>query len=437
MMSSQDETAESFLDLLKKKDHLSDVSLRGTDGRQIPAVRVLLAARSPVFERMLYGDFAESTDRVVNLPYTGDVVEKVVAHCMSGSLQIDLPEDCGEVGARSLTILVSAAHFFELEAMEAAALEKSGYLMKKSPPLACALYDEAHAGAAKHEELSSNALAFIHENPDSLCSSELGADLTEDSTGAFFLRSESIVNVFDARLCANELTKFRCLLAWSKKEQEEPQSKKSRALLDTEDLLARSKQQERPSSGETGSSLSREENRQVVAQQLAKHIKLWLVPPSELASVARHSGLVSAETLCDAYEAQALHAEKEGVQFVREHVDVKGAGIRGVNGKYYPDGVCDGVRRYTKKGRINGRAEILFLRRAKAENKENKFWWISAVRESSEIDESSIWYYFVPVVKKKKNSIPSKGWSTLTGGSRLQGIEPSPEVIYMAGWKHP
>eukprot|EP00566_Odontella_aurita_P034479 CAMPEP_0113598262 /NCGR_PEP_ID=MMETSP0015_2-20120614/41478_1 /TAXON_ID=2838 /ORGANISM="Odontella" /LENGTH=37 /DNA_ID=CAMNT_0000506237 /DNA_START=280 /DNA_END=390 /DNA_ORIENTATION=+ /assembly_acc=CAM_ASM_000160 len=37
-MSSQDETVESFLDLLKKKDHLSDVSLRGTDGRQIPAV---------------------------------------------------------------------------------------------------------------------------------------------------------------------------------------------------------------------------------------------------------------------------------------------------------------------------------------------------------------------------------------------------------------
>lgn len=148
--ASDDETpGDTVVDLLgalNAKDHLSDVSLRGTDGKQVPAFRLLLAARSPVFERMFHGDFTESSDKVVDLPYDSNVIEKVLAHCISGSLKIHLPDDCDEREARGVATLISAAHFFELPELEQAALRKAQIVMDKSQHLACALYDETFSG---------------------------------------------------------------------------------------------------------------------------------------------------------------------------------------------------------------------------------------------------------------------------------------------------
>ena len=46
---------------------LVDVNLRGTDGVTIPAHRLILAARSQVFESLLFGNFAEASNSEVRV----------------------------------------------------------------------------------------------------------------------------------------------------------------------------------------------------------------------------------------------------------------------------------------------------------------------------------------------------------------------------------
>jgi hypothetical protein len=49
---------EALESLVTEADECADLKLKGTDGVLVPAVRVVLALRSKVFRRMLYGDFS-------------------------------------------------------------------------------------------------------------------------------------------------------------------------------------------------------------------------------------------------------------------------------------------------------------------------------------------------------------------------------------------
>jgi hypothetical protein len=74
MMQSEITREEALLALLMNEKY-SDITLKGTDGSLIKANRAMLAARSPVFDSMLYGDFAEASQSVVGVGYTGDVLK--------------------------------------------------------------------------------------------------------------------------------------------------------------------------------------------------------------------------------------------------------------------------------------------------------------------------------------------------------------------------
>ena len=67
---------------LFKDEELSDVKFEGTDGVQVFANRGILAARSPVFRSMLFGNFAEAKiDCVVKIGYNSRVMKSVVEFC--------------------------------------------------------------------------------------------------------------------------------------------------------------------------------------------------------------------------------------------------------------------------------------------------------------------------------------------------------------------
>jgi len=74
----------------------TDVTLKLSDG-SIDAHRMILAAVSPVFERMFYGDFKEGTSRIVDLPADSyDIIKLLVdlvygGSCKPGSLDDILP----------------------------------------------------------------------------------------------------------------------------------------------------------------------------------------------------------------------------------------------------------------------------------------------------------------------------------------------------------
>jgi hypothetical protein len=80
-----------------------------------------------------------------------------------------------------------------------------------------------------------------------------------------------------------------------------------------------------------------------VARELASRIDFAKVAPSDLATVVANSGLVPMSLMCEAYQTQALQAERKGMVFDRmrtvEHatngrVMVQGAGLSAVNGTY-------------------------------------------------------------------------------------------------------
>ena len=58
---------------------MSDVKLRGVDGKTVLAIRSLLAARSTVFQSMLYGSFEEAKKDIVDIGnYNGNVLQYLV-----------------------------------------------------------------------------------------------------------------------------------------------------------------------------------------------------------------------------------------------------------------------------------------------------------------------------------------------------------------------
>lgn len=55
-----------------------DLTLKGTDGTLlVHGNRCIVAARSPVFKRMLFGEFAEASKSVVAVVYKGGVLHAI------------------------------------------------------------------------------------------------------------------------------------------------------------------------------------------------------------------------------------------------------------------------------------------------------------------------------------------------------------------------
>jgi hypothetical protein len=74
---SHAQAMQSFL----TNDKYADIELQGSDGVLVRANRAMLAARSPMLDRMLYGDFAERTRQTVTVSYTtGEILAAIVQY---------------------------------------------------------------------------------------------------------------------------------------------------------------------------------------------------------------------------------------------------------------------------------------------------------------------------------------------------------------------
>jgi len=101
---------------------LHDVTLIGTDGLQVPAIKSVLAIRSPVFRRMFAGDFRERTGDTVSMDYNGLVLRLIVKYCFLDEIDLDLlatdEEECMSDAEATLTVQARcAAHYLELTAL--------------------------------------------------------------------------------------------------------------------------------------------------------------------------------------------------------------------------------------------------------------------------------------------------------------------------------
>mmetsp|Transcript_39648 Transcript_39648/g.85547 ORF Transcript_39648/g.85547 Transcript_39648/m.85547 type:complete len:580 (+) Transcript_39648:119-1858(+) len=164
----------------------------------VPAIKAILAARSPVFRRMLYGEFREThgAENVeVKLDYSGRVLQLLVEFIFTDKLDSLNIASNGVVGnssnnsstatnsggggsctaaatssctleekARLLTNLSGAAHYFDIPKLESDIKTKLNAMMLEHPSLACAILDES-SKMLSGEELVLLAMERVRARP--------------------------------------------------------------------------------------------------------------------------------------------------------------------------------------------------------------------------------------------------------------------------------
>jgi hypothetical protein len=264
---------------------ITDVELEGTDGVRLPGCKGLLAARSEVFERMLLGQFSESTEAVVKVGYPGDVLKQVVRYCYTDELDLssvtsatnDQSDAGNSDGATSkkefihqLLLLADAANYFELSQLRQSVIQKANELLKQHPQASFSYLEEAKCvGCA---EVLQEALTTIQTHLPKLVSS-----------AAESIRELSPVTLMEVLQqthspCEERLL-YQLLEVWS-------------------DVSA-------DSSPDIAS-----DRHKIASEQLASLIRLDLIPASVLERQVTPGGLMEERDINVAYREQAKLAEK-------------------------------------------------------------------------------------------------------------------------------
>jgi hypothetical protein len=303
------ETLSNDLKTLLNSTLLSDIKIKGNDGIEINAHRVILAVRSEVFKQMLLNGMKESTQKVIEFPeFSSDVLHVILEYLYTG-----------RVTEQTLKIEIVAeafhgADYFLLEQLKLQIIE----FFKNHPE-----YNNEHK-----VNLSAKVLSQLLECMEStsneftnlLCDSIISVSL--ELVEYFNLNVKALEYIL-SNIKREEETKmfsileydlFHYVILWAANEISED------ALLFYKSCLPSSK---------TIKSLNRNSNGSLIdisnMQDLAKyqstmmtkispllnHVKLERIHPFIISNVIEPlSGLIESKTLIDVYRNQALLAGK-------------------------------------------------------------------------------------------------------------------------------
>ena len=303
--------SEVVADLLSAldDDDLKDVSLITQDGSHVRASRFVLAARSKMLKRMLYGNFKESTSTQIELrQYSSSVLEAVVEYCSGNSIPSSLTQDdLSAETIRTLVKLAQAADYLEIPGL----LKKTEALVQQRvaehPLLACPVYDEADEGS----HLFQCACRMIRCRPYVALASDNTLNNNHNACGGGIecLGSDRIEALLkDTEIEAGELFLFEMLKRWVEHAFDYHQKEALR-----------------------------------VARECGKYFMLYYIEPEELLSTVQKSGLFPPNLIVKAIMRQALKASQNRVWTINcrgrdpdvDRVLVEGSGHRDVNGIYY------------------------------------------------------------------------------------------------------
>jgi hypothetical protein len=323
-LSSDSPVIQDLLEALQDED-LTDVTLEGQDGIPIPASRFVLAARSAVLKRMLYGNFREAnTSRISLEDYDSVILEAIVEYCYRNEIsKFRLYIHRTAASARRLVQLYKAADYLALMGLASLVAQMAHNLTTRYPPLACAVYDEA----VMTTKVSRDALEMIQSRPYVTLPPDSN---TEGGIGC--LSSHKLISVYqDAGVQAGELFMFQMLQEWKQCMEEESGNHHHRGADETE-------------GGERagGCILS-------AVQKCATYLVLENIEPHDLLTLVSPSGFCEPESITEAITKQALRASRTRVWTLSsrgpdiERILVEGAGSKDANGIYYRiDGLANG-----------------------------------------------------------------------------------------------
>lgn len=325
------EVVQDILAALEDYEALTDVLLVGHDGVEVPACRFVLAARSRVLKRMLYGNFREARassstiaatssttttsqhQKIELLDYSSQVLSMVVQYCTTGqflSLQQSSPT-ASEVFLRLIVQVAKAGDYLEISGLVRKTESLAKKMVSKHPLLACPVLDEAEETSA----LFACAKRMIQCRPyaaldsSSPLSTNSGMEEGCDDGGIECLQSDRVLAIMkDTEMEAGELFLFNMLKRWV---DHVPGAYQTEALQ--------------------------------VARECGNHFRLHYIEPDELLSTVQKSGLFAPNLIVEAIMRQALKASQNRVWTINcrgkdanvDRVLVEGCGHTEVNGVYY------------------------------------------------------------------------------------------------------
>lgn len=296
------------LKALLSTEKLYDLTLKASDGTQVGVQRAVLAARCPVFDTMLYGDFAEASKPVIEVDYDGEVLKAIVEYIYTEeSTLIKTLVEVLENGAppknedlvAKFSPLLDASNFFALTGLRDKIIVLAASMIDKNPrysvPWLAVCDSNAILAGSDIEKL---AFEKIRAMPKILVDGE--------SAGIF--TSSRIKRILECdSVDAGELLLFKILEVWAN------------------------------ASGESSGDRIQE------AKALTKYIRLECIDPDEISSIVAYSGLVSSDQICEAYKKQALAAKGHGIVYEKRRVIHVWKSSREV--RFTPS--CTGLRRET------------------------------------------------------------------------------------------
>lgn len=254
--------------LLGNED-LSDVLLESKlDGIRVPAVRALLAARSSVFKSLLFGGYAESTDKVVPMEMRSDIIKMVVQYIYTD--EIDLENE----GVDVVIALAVGADYCGLSQLVQLCIIAAKAKIKESPAVACSFLSSVH-GVPTLKPMEDFALLTIRNSPNLA----LLGEANSPSPVCCLSKSSLKLVLCDEKTHAEEIVLFRALQQWLLQGQEGP--KKQSKRLRTDDH----------------------------ASELAALIRLPSISPVVLRDEVLPSGIFTKEQVFSAFQQQAIACE--------------------------------------------------------------------------------------------------------------------------------
>jgi BTB/POZ domain len=259
-------------------DTFHDITLLASDGTQVPTNRTILGLRSPVFRKMLFGNFQEATKDIVNVNYPGTVVKAIVQyiHTDKADFLVELDEtkskgdETPEVHHeefQKLLSLCTAAGYYGLPKFCLAVQQYLSNHLMVFPLLAFPMLEAcSQLGPAISDDLKKIALSKIQKL---LLKKDFDAKILERISP----NAVELVLV-DGKAFLSEKICFLLVDLWY----------------------------QHSSAGE---------DRVPAAKKLVKeHVDLHFIDPEDLSSSVTASGLVTLEQLAEAYKSQAIRAKK-------------------------------------------------------------------------------------------------------------------------------
>lgn len=254
---------------LLNEESMQDVSLQGIDGTVIKANRCILAARSDIFHKMLYGKFSEASKPIIEVGYSGSILQAVVQYIYTNHPDFFKHDSLKAVQVKSIADLSNAASYFNLPRLGERTKDFACAVLHKDLSLSCDFLLE-FGSAGPEAPVRDVALDIIHTDPATIldCPTlpQLGISVMKEILGTW-------------KGSQDELLFFQILEQWAK-----------------------------------GSNDFNDESSEV--SELLAFIELEKVSPQNLHATVANSGLVSSTKLMEAYRSQALSAaEKHGTSF--------------------------------------------------------------------------------------------------------------------------